>query len=241
MPTEMQSTSKSSQADQTVSELDSEALAAIRNLLDTQPKAQTASAETGSVSDCPAETAAQPRRPAQQQRTGRSTAQGQHQSFGPDGTQPKRQARSARQSVKPEGGRLEQLKAAVRGYRPTPRHIVLAALGLLVLFRPWLVLGVIFLSLFVMTAVFLILGYDGFWHRVMGLARWYARRRPSRAAEVHRKLDAFAMKWDAILDRFPEGSVDGLYLPDFGELATSDLRHEEALDRRFANIRESEV
>lgn len=75
----------------------------------------------------------------------------------------------------------------------------------------------------------------------MGLGRWYARRRPNRAAELHRKLDAFAMKWDAVLDRFPEGSVDGLYLPDFGELATADARHDEALDRRFANLRKGEA
>ena len=87
---------------------------------------------------------------------------------------------------------------------------MLACLVLLLVFRPWLVLGIVFLFLFVMTGVFLVLGYDGFWRRVMGVARWYARKHPSRSGELHRKLDTFAMKFDAFLDRFPEGTVYGL-------------------------------
>ena len=73
----------------------------------------------------------------------------------------------------------------------------------------------------------------------MGIARWYARRHPSRSVELHRKLDNFAMKFDAFLDRFPEGTVDGLYLPDLGDLAEADQRHDEALDRRFETLRET--
>jgi len=42
--------------------------------------------------------------------------------------------------------------------------------------------------------------------------------------------------WDGILDRFPEGTVDGLYLPDFGELAAADDRHTEAMDRRLSGL-----
>lgn len=126
-----------------------------------------------------------------------------------------------------------------KGYRPTPKHILILSILILVAFRPWLVLGLLMLSAFVMVGVFLILGYDGFWRRIMSGARWYARRRPARAAELQRKLDHFAMKWDAVLDRFPEGTVDGLYLPDFGHLAEADARHDAALDRRFEDLRQT--
>lgn len=126
----------------------------------------------------------------------------------------------------------------IKGYRPKPAHIVLALLGLLVLFRPWLVLGLTLLFAFILVGVFLIVGYDGFWKSVMKAGRWYAARRPERAAKLNKRLDSFAMKWDAILDRFPEGSVDGLYLPDFGELAVADKRHEEAMDRRLSGLAE---
>ncbi len=134
-----------------------------------------------------------------------------------------------------------KVTARVRGYRPKPKHIILVSLALLVFFRPWLVIGLLFLFAFVLAAVFLILGYDGFWRRVMQVSRWYARKHPSRSVELHRKLDNFAMRFDAFLDRFPEGSVDGLYLPDFGDLAEADARHGEALDRRFENLRETKA
>lgn len=143
---------------------------------------------------------------------------------------------------KAEGtGMLDQLKAKVLGYRPTPKHIVLACLALLVYFRPWLMVGLLFLFSFILIGVFLILGYDGFWRRAIRLARWYAEKHPSRSAELHRKLDNFAMRFDAFLDRFPEGTVDGLYLPDLGALADAEARHDEALDRRFDNLRENEA
>ena len=138
-----------------------------------------------------------------------------------------------------ERGLIGNMKAKVIGYRPTTKHVVFGCLALLVFFRPWLMFGILFLSVFVMVGIFLILGYDGFWHRAMGVARWYAQRRPKQSVEMHGKLDRFAMKWDAVLDRFPEGSVDGLYLPDFGGLAEADARHDAALDRRFEGLREN--
>ncbi len=138
-------------------------------------------------------------------------------------------------------GFLARAKARVFGYRPTAKHIVLLCIALLILFRPLLVLGALFLITFVVIGIFLILGYDGFWLRTMGLARWYARRNPDRAADLHGKLDRFAMKWDAVLDRFPEGSVDGLYLPDFGDQAEAEALHDAALDRRFDSLRKKGV
>ncbi|MCX7568219.1 hypothetical protein OS189_17900 [Sulfitobacter sp. F26169L] len=132
----------------------------------------------------------------------------------------------------------DRVMVAVRGYRPKPAHIALGGFALLVLLRPWLVLGLVFLMLFIVVGVFLILGYDGFWQRVMKFGRWYANRRPARAAVLHARLDRFAVGWDAVLDRFPEGTVDGLYLPDFGELATADQRHGEAMERRLAGMQE---
>ncbi len=133
----------------------------------------------------------------------------------------------------PKAGR----KARITGYRPSRRHILIGGLALLVLFKPWLVFGLTFIFLCLLTGVFLVLGYDGFWMRVMKMSRWYANRDPGRAAHLHARLDRFAMKWDAVLDRFPEGTVDGLYLPDFGELATADSRHEEVLARRLEGLR----
>lgn len=134
---------------------------------------------------------------------------------------------------------LDPIKAQIFGYRPSKQHIVLAVLVLLLLFRPWVLFWGAVFGVFALIGLFLIFGYDGFWHRVMNIGRWYAKRNPDRAGEMNRKLDAFAMKWDMFLDHFPDGTVDGLYMPDFSELATAESRHDEALDRRFANLHES--
>lgn len=132
----------------------------------------------------------------------------------------------------------DSLIMRLRAYRPSIVHMILAAFVLLVLLRPWLVLGLMVFWILIMIGVLLIAGYDGFWHGVVKASRWYASRRPSRANALHAKLDCFAVRWDAILDRFPEGTVDGLYLPDFTELATADARHDEALERRLAGLQE---
>ncbi|MEP5729819.1 MAG: hypothetical protein ABJL67_10685 [Sulfitobacter sp.] len=237
MTTEMKSQPQQPGPSPEAADIDPKALAAIRNLIETDSKAALDPVAA------PKAAAEKPQEP-----TASATPRRKVKPAMPDVApqepvarpQPRRtNPNPQKQAVKV--GLIQRLKAKITGYRPTPRHLILGSLALLVLLRPGLVLAVLFFSIFVMIAIFLILGYDGFWRRAMGLGRWYASRRPNRAVELHRKIDAFAMKWDAILDRFPEGSVDGLYLPDFGDLATADKRHDEALDRRFANLREGEA
>ena len=212
--------------------LDPNSLAAIRNLLASEPEVAPQPVKERQAAKAEAAFAPlpEPNDPARQPREV-MTSKGEA----------KAAKRAAKAKVASGDGIVARAKAKVFGYRPKKKHIVLASLALVIFFRPWLVLGLLFLSGFVITGVFLILGYDGFWRRAMGLARWYARRRPERSVELHRKLDSFAMKWDAVLDRFPEGSVDGLYLPDFGDLAEAEARHEAALDRRFDSLRKSEA
>ena len=227
MTTGMQSNLRETAVDD--GELDPKALAAIRDLLDTQPP----------QADDPVVA----RRPERRD----SSASGHVDRR--DGT-PRRAPAAPQPAQEPvpqmdhaaaqKGGFLGRVKSAIVGFRPSLKFAIWASFALLVFLRPWLVIGLTFMGLIIMIGVFLIVGYDGFWRGAMGMARWYARRRPNRAAALHRKLDRFAMKWDAVLDRFPEGTVDGLYLPDFGNLATADARHDAALDRRFANMAENE-
>lgn len=135
----------------------------------------------------------------------------------------------------PSGGE-QGMMARIKAFRPRPVHFILGAFVLLVLLRPWLVLGLTILFVIIMTGVFLTAGYDGFWQGMIKFGRWYANRRPERAAVLHARLDRFAVMWDAILDRFPEGTVDSLYLPDFGDMASAEDRHTEAMDRRLAGL-----
>lgn len=210
-------------------DLDPQALAAIRNLLDTQYIQPDVTGE--------------PVAPRQADRVVHAPlADIEPASASPQRVTAQRQSTSRRAAKKAKRvGIFGRLRSLFLGYRPSFKVAIWLSFALLLFMRPWLVLGLSLMTLVVLIGVFLIVGYDGCWRGAMGVARWYAGRRPNRAAELHRKLDAFAMKWDALLDRFPEGTVDGLYLPDFGNMATADARHDAALDRRLANLADSEV
>lgn len=212
-------------AQEDAAELDPKALAAIRNLLDTQPPARTEPVAPQRV-----EKSAQAPRPQQPAEV----------PFAEPVSAAARPKPQAAKGTAKRRGIFGRMKTSVFGYRPSVKVVIWACFAILVFMRPVLIIGLSLLGLLIMIGVFLVVGYDRFWKGAMGLARWYAARRPDRAAEMHRKLDAFALKWDSVLDHFPEGSVDGLYLPDFGNMANADARHDAALDRRFANLSENE-
>ena len=249
-------------------DLDPQSLAAIRNLMAEEPpikpepveQREKAKAKAQEPKPAPARGAAPPRSKTLPALAAQDPSQVQVADSGEKPVEKKRRKAKAAKAPKapkiPKAPRepglisrqiskltakADPLKARVVGYRPTRKHILWAVFALIVIMRPWLVIGLFFLGLMIIGIAFLILGYDGFWLRGMALGRWYARRRPARAVVIHQKLDDFAMRWDAVLDRFPEGSVDGLYLPDFGALAEADARHDAAMERRLAGMRESEV
>lgn len=132
---------------------------------------------------------------------------------------------------------LDVIKSALGAYRPTPKHIALAVFALVLVFRPHWVLLSVALTLFVTIGAFVCFGADRVWGMLMIAFQRFSQRRPEQAVRLSSKMDAFALRWDALLDRFPEGSVDGLYLPDFQTLSTRDDAHAEAMDARLAQMR----
>ncbi|MEM7520430.1 MAG: hypothetical protein AAF307_05270 [Pseudomonadota bacterium] len=236
MPTEMKTTSTQDAPNPASAELDPHALSAIRDLMQQESAPQPRRTLTRLVHSAalkqPLEPA-EPEAPAPRMQPVSERRPAASAAFEEVAPQEAIKARSS--------GRISRVKARLTGYRPTSKHILVALAALIVFFRPWLVVGLVFIALMATVCVFLIFGYDGFWQRVLGFARWYADRRPARAQELHRKLDSFALKWDAFLDRFPEGTVDGLYLPDLSDLAKADARHEEAVDRRLSGLREQDA
>jgi hypothetical protein len=47
-----------------------------------------------------------------------------------------------------------------------------------------------------------------------------------------------ADRWDRFLDRFPQGSVDSLYMPDFQAISHDEARDEARLKQRLERLRE---
>ena len=131
------------------------------------------------------------------------------------------------------GSHLRAVAAKVRAFRPTTRHIALLSMALLVVLRPhWFVItGVLVVALFVGT--FLILGSDRIWRAVIGWLNHVEVRNPDRATRLRDRLDRFACRWDAILDVFPDGMVDGLYMPDLQAMQDADEAHTQAMAARL--------
>jgi len=243
----------------TPNELDADSLNAIRAIL-SEDSAMPARRSRGAAGAQPeSETAARSNPPRESSAHRKADALPQLQQpdedLRPDASEPRRSmlsrlrrkarkvppaAGSAPRGIPRGAGRLSGFTApggiSIAGYRPKRAHLAIAVLGLLVFFRPWLVAGLLGATGMLIGVVFLITGFDGFWRGVMRANRWYAKRRPARAAVVMGRLDRFAMRWDAVLDRFPEGTVDGLYLPDFADIAQADSRHDAAVARRLSGL-----
>ena len=71
------------------------------------------------------------------------------------------------------------------------------------------------LTLFVFLGAIVLFGADRTWRAVMRVFKFFVRQSPEKAHRFVKRMDRVALGWDGFLDRFPEGSVDGLYLPDF--------------------------
>lgn len=125
---------------------------------------------------------------------------------------------------------------SARGFQPTTRHLALASAALLCVVRPhWFVIGAV-LIIAVVVGAFLTLGSDRIWHTVLGRLERIKQRDPARAAELTMKLDSFACRWDSVLDLFPEGMVDSLYMPDFQSMLQADIDHQAVVADRLSRM-----
>jgi hypothetical protein len=142
--------------------------------------------------------------------------------------------RASRPGARPTAALTASLPAGL--LRAAPRWGAIAVLFGCAMLYPALVVAPVFLTLFLVIGAFVLFGGGRVWFAVSAVLDWYARRRPARAQRLLARLDAFAVRWDAILDRFPEGSVDGLYMPDLSTMSGRDDREDAALAARLARM-----
>lgn len=136
--------------------------------------------------------------------------------------------------VEPKPSMMERLRGI--SYRPSRKLVIWAVIVSLIVLRPHVfVIGTIVL-LVSLGAAFAIFGSEAVWSGVMRLFARYATYAPNRAARFATRMDTFALRWDALLDRFPDGAVDGLYLPDFQSLHKADERHAAVMSERLARL-----
>lgn len=101
--------------------------------------------------------------------------------------------------------------------------------------------AVLFLTLFavlMVAMIFYFAGSEQIWRGVVLALHDLAETDPRRAARIRLRLDQMAIRWDRFLDRFPSGSVDRLYMPDFQALSQEEARDEARLKLRLERLRE---
>lgn len=108
------------------------------------------------------------------------------------------------------------LVQAIKEFRPTRKQIALVALIGIVLWRPWLIPGLLFVAFWVALIVYLTLGPDRVAEIAYGRWQWFSARYPERAGRLLTRAQRGADRLDGWLARLPERWTDGIYLPDLG-------------------------
>jgi hypothetical protein len=116
------------------------------------------------------------------------------------------------------------------------KHLVWAGFALAIVLRPhWFLLTVI-LTVILFLGAFAVFGPSKTWGAIMWTFNIFAGRSPERAKRFAKRMDRAAMRWDGFLDRFPEGIVDGLYLPDFQSIQAAEEQHDAVVDARLSRM-----
>lgn len=153
----------------------------------------------------------------------------------PETTQPKRTPWAAPRMAR-TGRTVAHVFVRIRSFRPSTRQLALVCLALLVVVRPnWFVIGAALLLAGV-AGLFLLLGSDRIWRGVVSYLRRVDARDPVRGVLLRERMDWWACRWDAVLDRFPDGMVDGLYMPDLQGMETAEAAHTYAMAQRLARM-----
>ena len=134
------------------------------------------------------------------------------------------------------GEDMATLSGHLTAFRPTTRHLAIVCTLLLMVVRPqWFVIGGILIAALAI-GVCMTVGMERIWR---GVLAWIARvegKNPARGALLRARLDAFACKWDGFLDLFPDGLVDGLYMPDFVGMLDAEERHMQVMSDRLERM-----
>jgi hypothetical protein len=105
-------------------------------------------------------------------------------------------------------------KAALRRLRP--RHVAVALLIVVMLWKPWLLPTLVFALFWICLIAWLTMGPDRASEVIAFIWERFARRFPDRAARWLKRIQAGADRIDGWLARLPERWTDGIYLPDLG-------------------------
>ncbi len=123
------------------------------------------------------------------------------------------------QKPEPIGGTGSSSREDQTGWSQYAKLAVLVAVGLVVVFKPWLIPLILFVMVWLALILFLVLGSARMSDISSGFCNYLRNKYPERAARLLVRLQNAADRLDGILARMPERLVDGIYSPDLGRSA----------------------
>lgn len=131
--------------------------------------------------------------------------------------------------------------AHVKAYRPERKRILITSLVLLLVLKPFFVIG--WTAVFVMGVVlcFAVMGADAFWRKVIDLYQRFARRRPEHARVLKLRAYVVARKWDRLLRFLPAAMADQMRPPDLRDVIAADARHALAMQDRLQRLNKDDT
>ncbi len=115
------------------------------------------------------------------------------------------------------------MKSRILNYRPTRKHIIIAAFVLVMILRPWLIPGLLFVTFWVGLIAWLTLGPDRVTEWFVSMWDRLSQRNPAMAEKLRQRGDAFALKFDALLEKLPSSWAEKLALPDMSNPVKPDV------------------
>ncbi|MFK7874462.1 MAG: hypothetical protein AB8B71_01590 [Paracoccaceae bacterium] len=146
------------------------------------------------------------------------------------------QTKAARLPSLKEPDRIRAEPVGVWRILTPARIVILVLLAGLVLAPNVVIVGGLCLT-FITVGAFLLFSARRIWRFVAWIARAYAGSDPVRADRVYDRLDRFALRWDGLLDRFPDGMVDQLYMPDFANIEVGTADDDPVFTERLKRLR----
>lgn len=135
---------------------------------------------------------------------------------------------------------FERVRARVVAYEPKRRHIAVIAFMAVMIWRPWLIPGLVLLLVLVAIIVHLTLGPDRVAELLDPLREKAAKRFPDKAAELHRRAQLGADKVESWVEKLPARWRDNLTVPDLGRSGEPQFDGEDPFSKLAASNETSE-
>ena len=106
---------------------------------------------------------------------------------------------------------------AIKTYRPTRNHVLLAGVAVVMVLRPLLLPGILVTLFFVVLIAYFSLGPDRVAELVVHVWNKIHARRPELAETLRHRAEAMAVRIDAFLDRSSWAWTDRVHVPDLSK------------------------